>query len=301
MDKSVDYFQQAIARAPDYALAHAGLADAYTLQAYLRAVDRTQAVDKAQAAVTRALELDPDLAEAHTALGLVRFYFEWDWVGADAELRRALELNPGSLDVHKEYGGFLNAMGRLDEGLAHSREAARLDPLSVGPIHDIAINAMVRHGFEEAAAGFRRAIDVNPNWSWGYIKLARTLAAQNKCEEALVQAEIAERRIAGGIAPLSQAWLGVTYAMCGDGARARQKIDDLHALETKQYVDPVTYAEIHCALGEMDEALRWYEKAFDDRTPNMVYAAIMPRLSCRNFSGSPTPLSPTAATICASW
>ena len=285
MDKSVDCFQQAIARAPDYALAHAGLAEAYATQAYLRAADRAQSVEKAQAAVNRALELDPHLAEGHTALGLVRFYFEWDWVGAEIEFRRALELNPGCLPVHEEYGRFLLAMGRLDEALAESTEAARLDPLSVGPVHDIAINALARHDFEQAAAGFRRAIAIDPNWTWGYIKLARTLATQRKCDDAMAQAEIAERRIAGGIAPLSQSWLGVTYAMCGDSARARQKLDDLHALEKKQYVDPVTYAAIYSALGEMDEALRWYEKACDDRTPNMVYAPIFPRL-CPELAGN---------------
>ncbi|HEV2042503.1 MAG TPA: hypothetical protein VGT81_21080, partial [Casimicrobiaceae bacterium] len=279
MDKSVDYFQQAVARAPDYAMAHAGLAEVYTRQAYLRAVDRTEAVGKARAAVTRALELDPDLAEAHAVLGLVRFYFEWDWAGADAELRRALALNPGSRSVHEDYGLFLTAMGRLDEGLTRSGEAARLDPLSVGPAHDLAINAMIRGDHEQAAAGFRLAIDIDPNWAWGYIKLARTLAIQKKCKEALAQAEIAERRIAGGAAPLSWSWLGATYALCGDTARANQKLDELHALESKQYVDPVTFAEIHCALGEMDEALRWYEKAFLDRTPNMVYAAILPGIS----------------------
>ena len=279
MDKSVDYFQQAVARAPDYAMAHAGLAEVYTRQAYLRAVDRTEAVGKARSAVTRALELDPNLAEAHAVLGLVRFYFEWDWAGADAELRRALALNPGSCSVHEDYGVFLTAMGRLDEGLTRSGEAARLDPLSVSPAHDLAINAMIRGDHEQAAAGFRLAIDIDPNWAWGYIKLARTLAIQKKCNEALAQAEIAERRIAGGAAPLSWSWLGATYALCGETKRARQKLDELHALESKQYVDPVTFAEIHCALGEMDEALRWYEKAFLDRTPNMVYAAILPRIS----------------------
>jgi tetratricopeptide (TPR) repeat protein len=212
-------------------------------------------------------------------LGLVRFYFEWDWADADAELRRALALNPGSSSVHEDYGLFLTAMGRLDEGFTRSGEAARLDPLSVGPAHDLAINAMIRGDHEQAAAGFRLAIDIDPNWAWGYIKLARTLAIQKKCKEALAQAEIAERRIAGGAAPLSWSWLGATYALCGDTARARQKLDELHALESKQYVDPVTFAEIHCALGETDEALRWYEKAFLDRTPNMVYAAILPRIS----------------------
>jgi TolB-like protein/Tfp pilus assembly protein PilF len=273
MDKSIDLLQQAVARAPEYALAHAGLAEAYTRQAFLRASSRTEALGKARAAANRALELDPDLAEAHTALGLIRFFFEWDWAGAEAEFRRALELNPGSSAVHEEYGGFLTAMGRLDEGLARSREAVRLDPLSVGPVHDMAINAWVRGDYEETAAGFRRTIEIDPNWTWGYVKLARILAVQKKCGEAFVQAEAAERKIAGGAAPLARSWLGATYALCGDTRRAREKLGELHALEKKQYVDPVTFATIHSALGEIDEAMRWYEKAFDDRTPNMVFAA----------------------------
>lgn len=286
MDKSIDLLQQAVAKAPEYALAHAGLAEAYTRQAFLRGSARTDVLGKARAAVNRALELDPDLAEAHTALGLVRFYFEWDWTGAEAEFRRALELDPGSSAVHEEYGIFLTATGREDEGLVQSREAARLDPLSVGPFHDIAINALVRGDYEQAAEGFRRTIDIDPNWTWGYVKLARTLAHQKKCKEAFAQAEIAERRIAGGASPLSRSWLGVAYALCGETARARQKLDELHALENKQYVDPVTFAAIHSALGEMDNALRWYEKAFVDRTPNMVYAAIGTRIS-PELAGNP--------------
>jgi tetratricopeptide (TPR) repeat protein len=177
-------------------------------------------------------------------------------------------------------------MGRLDEGIAHCRKAAELDPLSTGPVHDIAINYMLRGDFEQAAANFRRAIDIDPNWTWGYIKLSRTLAHQKKCPEALAQAEISERRIAGGAAPLSRSWLGVAYAMCGETARARQKLDELHALEAKQYVDPVNFADIHRALGETDEALRWYEKAFEDRTPGMAYASMMPFLD-RGLAGNP--------------
>ena len=279
MDKSVDYFQQAVARAPDYALAHAGLAEAYTRQAFLRAAGRTQSLDMARAAARRALELEPDLAEAHTALALVRFYFEWDWAGAETEFRRALELNRGSEATHEEYGIFLAAMGRLDEALAESSEAARLDPLSVSPAHDVAIIALTRHDYDQAAAGFRRTLAIDPNWTWGYIKLARALALQKNCKESFAQADIAESRIAGGPAPLSNAWLGVTYAMCGDNARARQKLDALNALEKKQYVDSVPFAQIHAALGEMDEAMRRYEKAFADRTPNMVFARVLLNVS----------------------
>ncbi|MBK9065217.1 MAG: protein kinase [Acidobacteria bacterium] len=279
MDKSVDYFKQAVARAPDYALAYAGLAEAHTRQAYLSGSGRAEPAGKARAALSRALELDPDLAEAHAVLGLVSFFFEWDWAGAEAEFRRALELNPGSGTVQGQYGWYLTAMGRLDEGLAHLRKAAELDPLSVGPIHDIAINYMVRGDLEQAATNFRRAIDIDPNWTWGYVKLGRTLARQKKFPEALAQAEIAERRIAGGAAALMRSWLGVIYALCGETARARQKLDELHSFSKSQYVDPVTFADVHSALGEMDEALHWYEKAFEDRTPNMAYASIAPGIT----------------------
>lgn len=217
--------------------------------------------------------------------GLVRFYFEWDWTGAEAALQRALELNPGSHAANQEYGGFLMSLGRFEQATARTLEAIKLDPLAVGPLHNLAIIHMAQGDYEQAAAGFRRATDINPNWTWGYIKLARTLALHRQCAEALAQAEIGERRIAGGAAPLSWSWLGVTYALCGDVARARAKLAQLHALEEKQYVDPVTFAQIHSALGEMDESLRWYEKAFADRTPNMVYAPVLPAL-CPELAGN---------------
>ena len=278
MDKSVESFQQAIARAPDYALAHAGLASAYAIQAYLRGMDRKQVLDEARAAVDRALALDPDLAEAHAAQGMVRFYFEWDWAGAEAALTRAVELDPGSSASHEEYGNFLMAMVRLDEALAASRRAADLDPLSVGPVHDIAINYMARRDWEQAEAHFRQAIAINPNWTWGYIKLARTLAEQGKCEEALAQAENGFGRIADGVAPTSRGWLGYTWALCGETERAREQITWLEDLSRTQYVDPTPWATILAALGETDEALDWYEKAFEERSPAMVYAALYPRI-----------------------
>ena len=274
MDKSVDLLQKAVARAPDYALAHAGLAEAYTRQAFLRASSRIEVLDLARASANRALELDPNLAEAHTALGLIRFYFEWDWAGADAAFRKAIALNAGSSAVHESYGNYLTAMGRLDEGLTRSREAARLDPLSVAPLHDLGINAWARGDLNETVAIFRRAIDSDPNWTWGYTKLSRALATQKKCAEALVQAEAAERLIGNGAAALARSWLGVTYAMCGDTRRARAKLAELHAQEKQRYVDPAAFALIHAALGETNEALRLFEGAYENRTPIMVYASL---------------------------
>ena len=179
-------------------------------------------------------------------------------------------------------------MGRLDEGLAQSREAARLDPLSVGPVHDIAINYMVRGDFEQAAANFRRAIEIDPNWTWGYIKLARTLAHQKKCPEALAQAAIAEARIAGGAAPLSRSWLGVTYAICGE-TRARPHRSSTSSTPWRR---SSTWTRSTFAARPRRRSARWtrrcaaYEKAFEDRTPNMVYASMARRIN-PELAGNP--------------
>jgi TolB-like protein len=278
MDKGLELFQQAVARAPDYAMAHAGLADIYATQAFLRSSGRTEAAKNARVAVTRALELDPNLGEAHAALADILFLFEWDWTGADTEFRRGIELSPGSEAVHESYGKYLNAMGRLDEGLRESREAARLDPLSVQPFHDMAINQLLRGDYGQAATGFRHTLEIDPDWTWGNIKLARALSLQHKCPEAFLQTEIAERRIAGGAGPLSRSWLAMTYATCGDMARARQKLAEMRAIETKRYVDPATFASVYASLGEIDEAVRSYRQALDDRSPDMVYALATARL-----------------------
>ena len=277
MDKGIDLMQQAVALAPEYALAHAGLAHAYARQAYLRASSRTEVLGRARAAADRALALDPTLAEAHVALAGILYSFDWDWAGAEAAFKKALVLNAGSSDAHQDYGSFLITMGRLDEGLSHSQEASRLDPLAMSPLHDIGINYWVRGDYEKATVAFRRAIDIDPNWTWGYVKLARLLATQKQCKEAFSQADNAETKIVGGRAPLARSWLGATYAICGDTKRAREKLAELHALEKIAYVDPVTFATVHASLGEVDEAIRWYEKAFNDRTPNMVQAALIPK------------------------
>ena len=270
--------RKALARDQTFALAYVALASTHSAMAIDGYESPTDAWPEVTRNVRRALDEDQELPDAHSEAAVALFFSQWDWAGAEAEFRRALDLNPGSRAVLQDYGWFLTAMGRLDEGLALSRKAAELDPLSVGPAHDIAINYMITGDLDQAAASFRHAIDIDPNWTWGYIKLSRTLARQKKCPEALAQAEIAERRIAGGAATLTRSWLGTTYGMCGETMRARQKLDELHALEKTQYVDPVTFADVHSSLGEADEALRWYEKAYEDRTPNMAYASVMPRI-----------------------
>jgi hypothetical protein len=134
------------------------------------------------------------------------------------------------------------------------------------------------------------AIKIDPDWTWGYIKLARSLALEKKCNEAFVQAEVAERRLAGGVGALSRSWLGSTYATCGDVTRARRKLAELHAFESKRYVDPATFADTYASLGEIGEAVGWFQKAYEDRSPGIWFTR---RLAADSIRTSP-PMPATA-------
>jgi tetratricopeptide (TPR) repeat protein len=137
----------------------------------------------------------------------------------------------------------------------------------------IPINALLRRDHAKASDGFRPAIQIDPDWTLGYIKRARSLALQKKCGEAIEQAGIAEHRIAGGVGVLSR-----PMQPCGDTVRARQKLAELNAFAANRYVDPATLAEIYASLGEIEEAVHWYQKAYDDRSPDMVFAQVGGRL-----------------------
>ena len=277
MDKGVELLQRAVVLAPDYALAHAGLAEVYASQAHLRSSSRAESAGKARASATRAVALDPTLAEAHVALGLVRFYFDWDWAGAEAAFQQAVKLNPASVAARVNYATYLFAMARTDESLAQSAAAAQLDPLSVRPVHDMGIAHLYSGDLDQAEAKFRQGMAINPRWIWGPTKLGRTLAMQGKCSDALSQAETVERAIAGGATPLNDSWLAITYALCKQPARAQRKIAELRELERTQYVDPADFAQIHLALGDVDLAVQLWEKAFEDHSPLMVYALLVKR------------------------
>ena len=204
--------------------AHASFAEAYTRQACLRGSGRAEPASKARAAVARA-GLDPDLAEARAALGSSSYSSEWDWAGAEAELQRALALNPGSRTVQEEYGGAsCSAMGRTTRASAHrAAEASLLDPLSVGPVRDIGINFMARGDSSRrrrASAARSRSTRTGPGdtssspapWPGG-----------KKCPEAMAQSRSPRPGLAGGAAPLSRSWARrQLWDPAGDSARAAE-------------------------------------------------------------------------------
>ncbi len=276
MNKAMDYLKQATKLDPDFALAHAELARAYVLRAYHSVMDRETALASARESVQTALAIDGQLAEAHAVSAEIKYLFDWDWEGADRDLRRAIELNPGSDTARLIYADFLVSMGRYDEAIAQAEKAKELDPLSSSAAHMLAFTLMGYGDYDRAAAEFRAALDLNPNWTWGYIKLSKTLADSGQCEQAFTTAEEAEAQLHGGSTPLARAWLGYTYGKCGDLERGQAALRELDAMAAEGYVDPGVYAELYAAIGTMDQVLEALEQSVAEHSPDAIYLPVIP-------------------------
>jgi serine/threonine protein kinase/tetratricopeptide (TPR) repeat protein len=287
MAKAVDYFERAIEKDPNYALPWAGLADVYITQSHHGVLDQEEASTKSRAAVARALEIDDGLAEALAASAEIKYLFEWDWAGADEDLRRAIETNPGSDFARKAYAYYLSAVGRFDEAIEQASIAKDLDPLSPSAFHLVAFASMGKHDYTRAAAEFRAALDLNPNWTWGYIKLAKTYADSDQCEEAFSTAEAAEAELHGGGTPLARSWLGYTYAKCGDTRRTDETLATLDGYAEDRYVDPVVYAIVYAGMGDMERLLAELERSIDDHSINAVYAPVTPAYYMSSLADDP--------------
>ena len=273
MNKAVEYFQQAIAMDPGYVDPYAGLADAYMTQALHGVMAREEALEMSKAAVDEALAIDGSLAEALAASAERKYLFEWDWVGAENDLKRAVELNPGSDFARVSYAYFLSAVGRFDDAIEQATIAKEIDPLSPSTFHLVAFSLMGKREYARAAAEFRAALDLNPNWTWGYIKLAKTYADNGQCEDAFATAEDAEAELHGGDTPLARSWMGYTYGKCGDTERAEAALQTLDEFAESADVDPFAYGIIYSALGDKDRLLDEIERAVDAHS---VLAVFMP-------------------------
>jgi len=161
--KGREYFGQAIDKDPNYALAYVGLADSYNMLSGWNALPPKEGFPKARVAATKALELDDELAEAHTALGTVKLFYDWDWQGAEREFRRAIEINPSYADAHQMYSFYLSATGRFDEALAEMRRAQELEPFSLVKIAGIGEILYFQHQYDQAIEQYQKALEMDPN------------------------------------------------------------------------------------------------------------------------------------------
>jgi TolB-like protein/tetratricopeptide (TPR) repeat protein len=274
--QAIAHYERAVATDPRYALGHAGLADGFNLLGLYALRPPKDAFPRAQSAALQALALDPDLAEAHAALGTVRFFHDWDWPAASADFRRALELNPGYAAGHHIYSSALSAMGRHQEAMAEAQLVLDTDPFSLVGILNLGWAAFNARQFEEVAGHCRRALELDQAFVRARELMSMAHALGKRSDEALQEA----RRVlaAHDGSPRSLAVCGYVFATCGSREEARQIVETLRTLAAQRYVPALSLAFVSAALGKADTALGWLERAYDEQDSLLVGLRVDPRV-----------------------
>jgi len=277
--KGIEYFQQAIAKDPHYALAYASLADSYVeLGGWLTYLPPSEAGPKAKAAAMKALELDDSLAEAHAALARAQYYFGWDWPSAEREFKRAVELNPNSAISHHGYSELLLARARFDESIAEGMRALEIDPLSPQIVADLAYTYLVMRRYDEAIAQHRKALDLDPNAAWIRHDMAYAYTLKGAYAQAIAEDDKipVQAKVVAAENKLIASGIGWIYAVSGRRADALKIAEQFKDLASHAYVDFYQVAEIYAALDDKDEAFRLLEKAYEEHSSNMPFLAVDP-------------------------
>ena len=273
--RGLQYFEAAVAVDPDSALAHAGLADAYVLLVDYGLLHPTKGVPKVRAAATRAIELDPTLADAYPSLAVIRAQWDREWQDAEDLYRKAIGLNPGCATAHHWLAtDFLAVVGRLDEGELELEIALQLDPLS-SIIHEGRASFSIwRRQYDEAVRRYCEIREFDPTFYKAYTGLGRVYALQGKYTDALAMLEKG-RALAGDVPNILGA-MGEIFALSGDTASARRILAELTARALDSYVPSTCFARVHSGLGEVERALDWLEKGCEQRELPMAMLKVHP-------------------------
>lgn len=275
--KSVEMFQNAINIDPNSALPYAGLADAYlVLDGWtVEAMPIPEAAPRAQAAIDKAMQLDPTLAEAQTVLAGLK-HGDWDWNGAEAQYRHAIELNPNYAHAHHWYSQLLCELGRFDDGVAEANRAHDLDPLNLMYGVDVGMRLYWARRYREAISPIQRTLELDANFRVGHRFLGQVYEQNGMFREA-----IAELRRSAELStnnPIDLGALGHAYAVAGQAKDALQVLEQLRQLGSKRYVSSYQFALIYAGLGERDHSLQWLDKAFQEHSGWMLHLKVDPRL-----------------------
>jgi len=261
--KAIAYYEQAIARDPNYALAYAGLAKAYILLPFYAGADRLDAFSKAKDAALKALRLDSNLAEAHAALGKVLFFSEIDLTGAMREYKRAIELQPNDATAHHWLGNdALAALGRFEEAIAQGKRAVELDPLSPVINTDFGTIFYYAHRYEESAMQLRKTLEIDPTFFYAHFNLGIALQAAGDLSGAIAEYEKAKRL---GDNIYVSMLCAQAKAHAGDKDAALRMLSDLDKVSQQREVVGYLRTLLYLSLNNKDEALRWLEQDFEER------------------------------------
>jgi TolB-like protein/DNA-binding winged helix-turn-helix (wHTH) protein/Flp pilus assembly protein TadD len=263
--KAIDYFTLAIEKAPNFAAAYSGLADAYALAGDWEygILSPQDAFARAKAAAAKALALDDRLADAHTSLAFALDLYAWDWDAAESEYRRALALNPGYATAHQWYAWHLMVMGHTAEGIAELRAAQNLDPLSPIVNADLADALCVAHLYDDSLRQARITLELHPNFAVAHYLLGQTLVQLRRYDEAI--AEFRKAIAIDGGNTTFDSNLAHAYAVSGQTEQAMKILRDLEGRQTAQSPTAASIALIYVGLGDNDQAMAWLDKAYQAR------------------------------------
>lgn len=270
--RAIEYFDRAIAKDPSYALAFAGLSNAYAAGG-VNYWNPGESFAMAKTAALNAIELDDSLAEAHLALGASKLFFDWDWTGCERELKRAIELNPNYATPHELYAYYLEAMGRTGQAIEEQRKAHELDPLSIIINADLAYAFFMDGQLDQAIEQFHNTLEIETNYSIAHAQLGTVYSQKGMHEEAIHEL-LQSKRIETSAESLGR--LGNAYAMAGKTAEARTVLNELFEFSKEKSVQKFGASYVYVGLGEKDQAFQWLEKAYQERSGFLIFVRVDP-------------------------
>ena len=269
-EKAMRYFEQAIAKDPNYAPAYAGLADSYCWLGFFSSLAPNVAMPKAREYAQKALQLDDSLPAAHAALGYVKALYDFDWPGAEREFKRSIDLSPGLSDGHFGYGiGYLAPMGRLSEAVREMKLARDLDPLSLATNTYLGLTYEFAGNTDEAVAQLKRALELDPTFYYAHSHLAGLYGRKHMMPQFF-----AELKDAKSEDPSVEVTQLLAYGDALDGKRA-EALETLHKMENPRpgvYVRPTSIAMVYGVLGDRDQTMHWLQRAYTERDGMLAYA-----------------------------
>lgn len=269
--RATEYFQQAVAKDPNYALAYANLANSYSESASSSEVDQKEYLSKAESTARKALELDENLADTHMELGLLNMH-AWNWTAAEAEFKRAIDLNPNLSDAHGTYAAFLSRMGRHAEAIAEAIRGRELDPLSLEANRIYGYRLYQARKYDESIEYFKKIIEMDPSYDAAFGIMAYAYAAKGQYKEAIEAYQEAMRL--GDQSTSVRIYLGEAYVGNGEREKAKGILTDMQ--NTKEYVSPGELAVLYSALMDKEAAFASLNKAYADHDLQLQFLKVDP-------------------------
>lgn len=273
--EAITLFERAIAKDRTFALAYCGVADAWAQIGWLEFSAPTEAFPKAREAAERALAIDDHLAEAHASLGFVHFLYEREWGAAEKELQRAITLNPGYPTGHQFYADYLKALGRFDEALAEIKVAVELDPVSMAVNTGLGHVLYLSRDFDAAIEQYAKAVKIDPTFGPAHLWFGRPYLQKGMYDEAIAEIQLAVDSSGGST--ISLAVLAHALASAGREQAAQKILSDLLERSRTRYLPSYWIALVYTGLGDIDQAMAWLERAYEERSSWLVWINVEPR------------------------